>query len=65
MYVYLQVDETCVTHVYNTLLELYLSDVSHEEDISKRVERERKTLDLLQNEKVGCHALVFSTHFRF
>ena len=48
-----QVDSTCATtHVYNTLLELYLSDVAHEENISKRVERERKTLDLLQNQKV-------------
>uniref|UniRef100_A0A2C9MAP2 Vacuolar protein sorting-associated protein 11 homolog n=1 Tax=Biomphalaria glabrata TaxID=6526 RepID=A0A2C9MAP2_BIOGL len=35
--------------VYNTLLELYLHDMVHEKDISTRVDRERKTLDLLKN----------------
>ncbi|RUS74031.1 hypothetical protein EGW08_018205 [Elysia chlorotica] len=35
--------------VYNTLLELYLHDMVHEKVISARVERERKTLELLKN----------------
>ncbi|XP_005091075.1 vacuolar protein sorting-associated protein 11 homolog isoform X1 [Aplysia californica] len=35
--------------VYNTLLELYLHDMVHEKGISARVERERKTLELLKN----------------
>lgn len=35
--------------VYNTLLELYLHDMVHEKVISTRVERERKTLELLKN----------------
>ncbi|XP_067666114.1 vacuolar protein sorting-associated protein 11 homolog [Haliotis asinina] len=35
--------------VYNTLLELYLHDMMHERDIAPRVDRERKTLELLKN----------------
>ncbi|KAK2167121.1 hypothetical protein LSH36_32g21058 [Paralvinella palmiformis] len=35
--------------IYNTLVELYLQACSHEMEISARVEKERKTLDLLQN----------------
>ncbi|GFO24686.1 vacuolar protein sorting-associated protein 11-like protein [Plakobranchus ocellatus] len=35
--------------VYNTLLELYLHDMVHEKVIVTRVERERKTLELLKN----------------
>ncbi|XP_013381879.1 vacuolar protein sorting-associated protein 11 homolog [Lingula anatina] len=39
--------------VYNTLLELYLHCIVHETDISSKTERERKTLDLLQNPDAG------------
>ncbi|PVD32476.1 hypothetical protein C0Q70_07915 [Pomacea canaliculata] len=39
--------------VYNTLLELYLHDMVHETSIGARVERERKTLDLLKNPDAG------------
>lgn len=39
--------------VYNTLLELYLHDMVHEPSISVRVDRERKTLELLKNPDAG------------
>ncbi|XP_064597137.1 vacuolar protein sorting-associated protein 11 homolog [Liolophura sinensis] len=39
--------------VYNTLLELYLQEVTHEQNITKRTDKERKTLALLQNPDAG------------
>ena len=47
-----QVEPTCSALVYNTLLELYLHDLARESDITRRVERQRKTLDMLQNQSV-------------
>ncbi|XP_076437584.1 vacuolar protein sorting-associated protein 11 homolog [Babylonia areolata] len=39
--------------VYNTLLELYLHDMVHQQSISARVDMERKTLELLKNPDAG------------
>nr|XP_006822187.1 PREDICTED: vacuolar protein sorting-associated protein 11 homolog [Saccoglossus kowalevskii] len=44
-----KVQPSCSSLIYNTLLELHLHDVVHEKEIQKRVDIERKTLDLLQN----------------
>ncbi|XP_041361621.1 vacuolar protein sorting-associated protein 11 homolog [Gigantopelta aegis] len=41
-----QPNSSCL--VYNTLLELYLHDLIHKEEIALRVEQERKTLELLK-----------------
>eukprot|EP00918_Siedleckia_nematoides_P018931 GHVU01040411.1.p1 GENE.GHVU01040411.1~~GHVU01040411.1.p1 ORF type:complete len:904 (-),score=100.20 GHVU01040411.1:521-3232(-) len=39
--------------LYNTLLELYLHDFVHEPALGIKAEKEKKTLDLLQNQNAG------------
>jgi len=45
----IEVQPNSTNLMYNTLLELYLHDMVHEKEIKFRVERERKTLELLKN----------------
>ncbi|XP_074656340.1 vacuolar protein sorting-associated protein 11 homolog [Tubulanus polymorphus] len=39
--------------VYTTLIELYLQEITHEKDPSRKTTKERKLLDLLQNPEAG------------
>jgi hypothetical protein len=62
LFITLQVQPNSSDLVYNTLLELYLHDMMHEQAIAARVDRERKTLELLKNPDVS-YTLVFLCFF--